>query len=576
MIAKLYNYHGEVKKINKELGTPVYVVNFQFLDNYDLQSPHVVILFGGTDNNGTAMPVESAFQVNYVTLEKENDESFNVQCYFVDKVIWQNNYLIEFALRKDVLMTYSSNISNLTGVLDRCEDNNFWTPDVVDELLPFTNSFKLVQELNSYIWISPDKQNHPSGLVLVITVIQDTFSLDEANAPSWGSPNSKYTDDGDAAVDWGVYTGASTNSTTYFISFNTPSDASKYINKLSQAFISDNTLVTSFVLGVWISPIPPSTFYTVPLSQVVPETEKGAFYIGVSGRKISPGSEGSVSVFNYNDSVSHLYVFKKTYEIDVLSRTYNDFRDFSPYTKICLSIPFYGDYEIDPSKLYNNNIPKPSSATERPNIVRVSYIFNFMDGTTFCQISLIDGSYTKEIVLDIFPVDVLIPVPLNSSTIDNVRRLTDANSFKTIAGAISGLTGIVIATAGIPSVGFGLSAVLGTGAVAGSLLDNASKQATNVPNGIKNYTSSNGYVALFNETLFCFLWKIYSSIEVKDLYQDSSFIHLYGRPSLKAAVVENVSDNSFVKFSKIHADIPFATSQEKEEIEKLLKEGCYK
>ena len=564
--AELYNYGGEVNKIQKSLGNAIYSVPFTFLDNYHLQTPHIVLTLAGNDANGTAMQAYMAFQINYFVIYDSDNAAFRKQYYFVDKVVWQTNELLEFVLRKDVLMTYATSIVNLEGLLERCEDSTLWTPEVVDELLPFAKEYKITQTNKGSFLPSVDT---PEEVWLILNVIQDTFSPNESGTFSHGD----FEDDGRVDTDWLVEIGVSINSTIYAIHFNNPSDASKYVNSLSQSFINENTLVTSFVLGVWICPIPLESTYMTPLKNIEPDIPDGGFYIGTSGRTLSPGSEGVVYyISTINNSFSHTFSFYKDLPLAVPSRIYNDFRDFNPYTKIGICVPYFGEYEVDPSILYNNNLSENSSY----EMIILRYVLNFMDGTSYCVIMLQDAPGHKAIVLDVLPVDVLVPVPLNSSTIDNVRRQADANSFKAIAGAISGLSGIVIATAGNPAVGFGLSAALGTGAVAGSILNSAANQATNVPNGIKNYSSTNSFVSQFCRNLKGALLKIYSSVSLDDVYSNSEFNHLLGRPSIKVVSISSISVNSYIRYKSIHADIPYATSQEKEEIERLLMSGVYK
>lgn len=563
--AELYNYSGEVNKIQKSLGNAIYSVPFTFLDNYDLQTPHIVLTLAGEDANGTTMQAYMAFQVNYIVIYDSDNAAFRKQYYFVDKVIWQTNELLEFALRKDVLMTYVTSIVNLEGLLERCEDSTLWTPEIVDEFLPFAKEYKVTQTVKTSFSANADT---PEEVWLVLNVIQDTFSPNESGSFSQGD----FEDDGKVGTDWLVEIGGSINSTIYAIHFNNPSDASKYVNSLSQSFISENALVTSFVLGVWICPVPLESTFMTRLKDIEPDIPDGGFYIGTSGRTLSPGSEGTVYyISTISGYLSHVFSFYKELIFAVPPRIYNDFRDFNPYTKMSICVPYFGEYEVDPSVLYNNNLP-----TSTANMIALRYVLNFMDGTSYCIVMLRDATSRKAIVLDVLPVDVLVPVPLNSSTIDNVRRQADANSFKAIAGAISGLSGIVIATAGNPAVGFGLSAALGTGAVANSLLSSAANQATNVPNGIKNYSSTNSFVSQFCRNLKGALLKVYSSVSLDDVYSNSEFNHLFGRPSIKIASISSISADSYIRYKSIHADIPYATSQEKEEIERLLMSGVYK
>ena len=187
--ADLHNYSGEVNKIQKSLGAAIYTVPFTFLDNYDLQNPHIILTLAGNDANGIAMQAYMAFLINYVVIYDSDNAAFRKQYYFVDKVIWQTNELLEFVLRKDVLTTYATSIVNLEGLLERCEDSSFWTPNVVDEYVPFTKEYKLTQTNKGSFLPSLDT---PEEVWLILNVIQDTFSPNESGTFSHGD----FEDDG--------------------------------------------------------------------------------------------------------------------------------------------------------------------------------------------------------------------------------------------------------------------------------------------------------------------------------------------------------------------------------------------
>lgn len=551
MIAKLYNYGGEVKKINKELGTPIYVVNFQFLDNYDLQSPHVVILFGENDNKGTAMPVESAFQVNYITLEKENDESFVVQCYFVDKVIWQNNYLIEFALRKDVLTTYKTQINSLVGMLIRAEESQYYTKNIVDEKLPLNVNHTRVEIYSAKLFELPYVS--PCMLINTIQWLVDQpepgFTLSPPIETVSGRRNTWR-----ANPPHGIYAGYGYGSTPYIINCLTYDDWLKAIKTLFDAILISKTESDPHFNGAWFLP---AEFFSPNAMQVVDRISIGNSYIQFVDSETDiyfPWARGA------EDASEAAF---KVYNTPVLEGRFGDFRDYSPYTKIYAYIPFFGELELRPEEIYGRQ-------------VTVTYTMNFTDGSCLCKVYAAPSDVNTirmTTLLASKKVDVAIPFNIRLYNANEVQNKIAANGWSTLAGIFMGasmLPSVVAGSAGVAGAVGTFAGVLGAGVAGYHARQSMNPKIGNPPQANDAQTEQcsplNGFFRIEYYYQDCPL----SSVSIE------RYKHFYGCPSATSAGISDIGSDKFFQFGEIHAEIPYATSKEKEEIEKLLKEGCYK
>lgn len=542
MIAKLYNYSGEVKKINKELGTAIYVVNFNFLDNYDLQSPHIVILFGGNDNNGVVMPVESAYQINYITIETDVSGTFPVQCYFVDKVIWQNNYLIEFALRKDVLTTYKSYINSLAGVLIRAEESKFYTEKIVDEKLPLNVNHTRVEIYSAKLFELPYVS--PCMLINTIQWVVDQpepgFTMYPPIETVSGRRNTWR-----ANPPHGIYAGYGYGSTPYIIDCLTYDDWLKAIKTLFDAILISKTESDPHFNGAWFLP---AEFFSPNAMQVVDRISIGNSYINFTSSDTDiyfPWARGA------EDASEAAF---KVYNTPVLEGRFGDFRDYSPYTKIYAYIPFFGELELRPEEIYGRQ-------------VTVTYTMNFTDGSCLCKVYAAPSDVNTirmTTLLASKKVDVAIPFNIRLYNANEVQNKIMANGWSTLAGIFMG-AGM------LPTIG----PVGGVGLIGSAIAGAAARQSMNPKIG--NPPQANDA-----QTEQCSPLNGFFRIEY--YYQDcpltnvsmERYKHYYGCPSATSAEVSAIGSDKFFQFGEIHAEIPYATSKEKEEIEKLLKEGCYK
>ena len=549
--AELYNYSGEVNKIQKSLGNAIYSVPFTFLDNYDLQTPHIVLTLAGNDANGKAMQAYMAFQINYIVIYDSDNAAFRKQYYFVDKVIWQTNELLEFALRKDVLMTYATSIVNLEGWVERTSNLLYQNLNIKDNYFSFENRFELIQNSKKVI-------DEPNPFTIVVSSIQSIYQPLEHEVVSLTLTNS-----GSIADYSYTKKGITPNTTISIISCPSLPQACLWLNNFSKWVQDNSESVASYIIGCWIVPfsIDTSSLYDYGVGDVlvgaIPVKDQFVGWQNVSQ------CHSFYFASNYTSSTNHCDSLYKDFLLTSINRNTNDFRDFEPYTKISLSIPFYGDYEINPSVLFPINSASYS--------IRLRYVFNFYTGESVCIVSIAQPS--QDVVLDVLSCNALIPVALNSTTKETVNNQENSNSLKILASAIGGAGAAVGLTAINPVAGI-ISALasLGTG-----IANYYSSEAVNIEKGLNRGTRAGAYFSEFCSNLRIINLKIYRAKVASGFLSTLSGINnLVGRPCDQVLSINAFGSGDYIKYKIIHADIPYSTSQEKEEIERLLMSGVYK
>ena len=130
-----------------------------------------------------------------------------------------------------------------------------------------------------------------------------------------------------------------------------------------------------------------------------------------------------------------------------------------------------------------------------------------------------------------------------------------------------------IGAAFTPFAGAGIANAIGMGA--SGFTNFMAAEKTNIEQGLKagSANSDRAYVGQ-NQVYICKLKWFRSNVPFNPKHE--VFEHHIGRPAYRPATVSSHNSGAFMKYESIHADIPYATSQEKEEIERLLMSGVYK
>lgn len=237
----------------------------------------------------------------------------------------------------------------------------------------------------------------------------------------------------------------------------------------------------------------------------------------------------------------------------IVHRTYNDYRDYAPYTRAFLYLPYCGEHEIDLNKFYGKGL-------------RVEYYADLWSGR--CMACVFATSSTKTLI-DSFE---------GTMGVNQSFRATDFNAYmnNTIATGTSAI-GSVTSSAG---TGAAIGATVGTvvpgvGNVAGAIVGGAVGLGAGAlkmkGNDIKHFENQIGATSgNLSENLpqSCIL-----RFEYLETVDTQNLNLLKGRPS---DVSGNISQFSgFLQCSDVKLTCSGATENEKEEIIRTLTSGIW-
>lgn len=217
-----------------------------------------------------------------------------------------------------------------------------------------------------------------------------------------------------------------------------------------------------------------------------------------------------------------------------IPREYSDFRDYEPYTRLSLFLPFVGEVNISTNDCI------------LPHTIKVIYNLDFLSGAACAEV-LVDGD-----VRYAYQAAMCAAIPVTSGDASRLLASLIGAAIGTVGGGVMG--GIVGGTAG-------------SRMMAHSIIGGVSDAAMSPINGIQiqRTGSISANAGLLGEM------KPYVLVTRPISYIPDSYESLIGRPYQTTAPLG--SQTGFVKVREVHLDGITATEVEKEEIESLLKKG---
>lgn len=242
----------------------------------------------------------------------------------------------------------------------------------------------------------------------------------------------------------------------------------------------------------------------------------------------------------------------KTLGSIAIRRTFRNWRDYAPYTRLYVSLPYCGVYELDLNRYYDKT-------------VEVRYFFDTRtNGCIACLIA--DGH-----LMDYYNGQIGVTMPITLTDFSNYANsqiqtllgfggqaastgINAASSAGQLAAAGTGAAALGIAGAGIAGATIGAKAVYGL-----------SQNNINKFNVTKGGSSSmiNEYLPQYVEFTF----------EIQEDCAPDNYGQLYGYPSMKSGSVGSFS--GFLKCQSVKLNCANATEAERNEIKQLLMSGIY-
>ena len=268
----------------------------------------------------------------------------------------------------------------------------------------------------------------------------------------------------------------------------------------------------------------------------------------------------------------------KTLGSIAIRRTFRNWRDYAPYTRLYVSLPYVGVYELDLTRYYDKT-------------VEVRYYFDTRtNGCIACLIA--DGH-----LMDYFNGQMGVTMPITLTDYagyanSQIATLLGAGALAAgtagvmaagvvgLGGAAAGLAGSAIGGSGIAgaaaAAGAGLNAagaatIIGAGApVAGTALGAKTVYGLSQNNINKHNVTKGGSSSMINEYLPQYVEFIF---EIQEDCAPDNYGQQYGYPSMKSGSVG--SFQGFLKCQSVKLDCGVATENEKNQIKTMLLNGIY-
>lgn len=236
--------------------------------------------------------------------------------------------------------------------------------------------------------------------------------------------------------------------------------------------------------------------------------------------------------------------------------TFNSWRDYEPYSKLYVSIPYCGTYQLDIARYLGKDI-------------RFRYFIDTR--TNGCICALIADGY----LMDYFngQMGVTMPITLTDyAAYMNSQMQVLLQGGGQAASSFGSAAGTVGSLAPLGNVG-----MLAGGAVAagGAALSGAAIGAKTVyglsQNNINNFNKTKGGSS---SMINCYLPQTIDLIfEIQESCEPSKYNEMFGVPSMAQGIVGNFT--GFLKCQSVKVNAGKATEREKERIKQMLLSGIY-
>lgn len=310
------------------------------------------------------------------------------------------------------------------------------------------------------------------------------------------------------------------------------------------------------------------SFWPLDLSSIFPVTSANKIWFGGYGWDVTGGSASRI---NYPNGY-------KTLGSVAIRRTFRNWRDFAPYTRLYVSLPYCGVFELDLTRYYDKN-------------VEVRYFFDTR--TNGCMACLIADGH----LMDYFNGQMGVTMPITLTDYagyanSQIATLLGAGALAAgaagamamgvvgLGGAAAGMAGTAIGTSGIAgaaaAAGAGLNAagaagIIAAGApVAGAALGAKTVYGLSQNNINKHNVTKGGSSSMINEYLPQYVEFIF---EIQEDCAPDNYGQQYGYPSMKSGSVG--SFQGFLKCQSVKLDCGVATENEKNQIKTMLLNGIY-
>lgn len=292
------------------------------------------------------------------------------------------------------------------------------------------------------------------------------------------------------------------------------------------------------------------TYYPLDLSEVFTNTAGAAHSVFFGGYELELENSTADKILYPNGNFSCGSVF--------IERSFKNYRDMPPYTRLWVDLPYCGRYELDPTKYLGK-------------YVEVRYFIDTRTGACNCCLITSDSGLGGHLA-DSYngQIGTQLPVRMTDFTnfannqintlLGNGGQATNLSMDVGKAGAQAGMAGNAIGVAGAGVGAAALGALQGAKTVYGLSMNNINRF---------NQTRG-GSTAMLNQYLNqtpCF------TLEVLEIDVPSNYYNMVGGPSNAGGNIGSFS--GYLECDQVRLSVEGATETEKEKIRALLMGGVY-
>lgn len=557
---ELYNNTAESNRLDKtDYLEDVVVLNGTLRDGCSVIDPIVIIESG----------VNIVINRNYAHIS-----SFN-RYYFIRNYTFLTTNLIQLELHVDVLMSFKTDIEKLNGILERTSKTEYQNNFILDYNVPLTKQISInkypLEPIEGFDYLIGYFSSSGDTLLATPTIVFETISngvkVSLAETLNYLKKYAGVINANGSAV----YVNNTMNDGVFAIvrDGTVPHNVQNEVREIIYKIASDES-IASFFLSC--------RTYPFDVAKVLPDIKNYA--IKNNEEKFCIPYNNTNLELTINNIGSYYFAsILQTKPTFIFSMKYtplfNDFRAYEPYTEIELMIPF------------DKNILIDARILKKFPYINVIYIVNFKTGTSDIYVNLTNYEVTSagmDLNEDIedanvyryyhTSVSISFEIPINKTNNEGIKREKTSAMLKYIGNTLG-----ILLTGGHATSGFTQGGPMG--ALAGGAKNMQqhitdgfnlwSELVTLVPSGYESSTESElGNVCNFLRQPFLIVKSNISTLDPRiPLYNN-----IYGRPSGVALnKLSFIKAGGYHRFKQIHVENTPATSDEKDEIEKILTSG---
>lgn len=296
-----------------------------------------------------------------------------------------------------------------------------------------------------------------------------------------------------------------------------------------------------------------------------------AAYIWFGGYGWDTSGHGSVSKITYPNG-------SKTLGSLAIRRTFRNWRDYAPYTRLYVSLPYCGVYELDLTRYYDKTVEVRYFFDTRTNgciaaLIADGHLMDYFNGQmgVTMPITLTDyAGYANSQIATLLGAGALAAVAATGVGAAVAGAGSAALGLAGTAVGTSGLAGAAAAAGAAGAAGGAVGIGLGGAAVAGTALGAKTAYGLSQNNINKHNVTKGGSSSMINEYLPQYVEFIF---EIQEDCAPDNYGQQYGYPSMKSGSVG--SFQGFLKCQSVKLDCGVATENEKNQIKTMLLNGIY-